>query len=203
MIFFGRRKKILKSGRTLVVICPNCNAQRSLNYTIKSKYIHVYWIPLFPYGKEKLTHCGNCESRMKFKDLPESIKHKLHLQTTDVKAPFWQYIGLIIIAVLVCGAFYLSHIHDNKQANYIKNPKIGDVYTIKEENSYYSTMKIKQITEDSLYFNVNKRLITKSYKIHSIDKPEYYDVINTTSWSKKDILNMISKKEITNIKRNE
>jgi hypothetical protein len=201
MIFFGRKSTTLKTGHINHVSCPDCQEQTRMDFTIMGKYAHIWWIPAFPMGKEKIIECTYCFKTYKFKELPEVIKQKLALKTQDVKSPIWNYTGLIIFTMLLGLAFYQSNRHNAKQDGLKSDPKIGDIYTIKRPNSNYSTMKIEKVTTDSIYFSLNNLTVTKTYRTHTIDHLENYDFSRLESYHKSKVLELIDLKKITGIQR--
>jgi hypothetical protein len=82
--------------------CPSCESYSWADILVISKYVHVYWIPLWPYDKEANVFCTKCGLKrygMAFdSDLVGNyyeVKHKF-------KHPWHTYIGLMVIV-----AFFL------------------------------------------------------------------------------------------------
>ena len=94
---------------------------------------------------------------------------------TGIKTPLWYYSGLAILACLIYLAFYLSKKDEINDANYIQEPKVGDMYTIEAaKKGYYTTMKVNRVTKDSIFVIRNDFDLFRRSKIYRINKDENY-----------------------------
>ncbi len=174
MIFYGTNSSRLKNGQLRSVECPNCNEQTSMNYSVFGKYFYIYWIPIFPIGKENIIECNNCKKTFKLKELPQRIKDKFNLEKHS-GIPLLHFSGLAIILLAIGYFSYAGAKNDEKEAEYIKTPAIGDVYSIKiNESGYYTSMKVTNITSDSIFVILNDYETNKRSGIYKIDKNKNY-----------------------------
>ncbi|GAA4045830.1 zinc-ribbon domain-containing protein [Flavobacterium chungnamense] len=202
MIFYGTKASNIKNGQIINVDCPHCETNISMNYAVFGKYAHIYWIPFFPIGKTTVAECNNCKRTFEYSELTQPIQTKLDREKEKdaVKTPIWMFSGLGIIAVLVAIGIYSSGETEKKEAEYLKAPKVGDVYKFESNPGFYSTMKVESVLKDSLHVLVNDMETNKTSGINDIDKPENYKELY--GYSKEEIRKMYKDKKIYEIERN-
>ena len=174
MIIYGSRATHLKSDQLRNATCPNCQTKGSLTASAYGRHTHIFWIPLFPMGKTGVFECQHCHKGFKKKELGEDGKMDYKNFLVDVKTPLWKFSGLGIIALLISWGAYASIMKESKVSELVDNPAMYDKYTFKTENNSYSTFKIIEVFEDSIYVDQNDYEIDKLSAIHKIDKEENY-----------------------------
>lgn len=202
IFFYGTKASNLKDGQIINVDCPNCDTNVSMIYSIYGKYAHLYWIPFFPIKKVTLAECNSCKKTFEKIELPANIQTKLDREKEKdggIKTPIWMFSGLILVAAIAILCFYNSHQTDLDSESYVKNPKVGDVYFFNSAEGHYSTMKIDQVSKDSLIIFVNKMEIDSKTDIDKIDIAQNYK--ETYSISRKNMLKLYNEKEIYEVKR--
>ncbi len=82
----------------------------------------------------------------------------------------------------------------------VDNPAMYDTYTFKTEDHSYSTFKITEVFEDSIYVDQNDYEIDELSEIYKIDKEENYpgDIYVVT---KAEIKEMFNDGDIKDIER--
>ena len=99
MIIFGTRNKFLTAFNTEQT-CGHCNTGKlNLVYTIS--YFHVFWIPMFPFGKKGMTQCPHCKQILNAHELAPESRNYINNQKSNVKTPLTYFAGLILIGVLI------------------------------------------------------------------------------------------------------
>lgn len=200
MIFYGTNSSRLKDGQLNNVTCPNCENQTSMTYGVFGKYFYLYWIPIFPIGKTNVLECNSCKKTFKLKELPNQIKQKFELEKHS-GIPILHFSGLAIIACIVAYFSYSSSKHKELEAEYIKEPAIGDVYSVESESAgHYTAMRVASITQDSIYVLFNDYEIDKKSSIDQIDKNENYTDVKD-GYTKEEIISLYADETIYAIKR--
>ena len=200
MIFYGTNSSRLKNGQLPNVTCPNCENQTSMTYSVFGKYAYLYWIPIFPMGKVNVLECNSCKRTFKLKELPEQIQRKFETEK-HTGIPLLHFSGLAIIALVIAYFSYTGSKHKEAEADYIKAPVIGDVYSIPSEASgQYTTMKVTSITNDSVYVVFNDYEIGEKSAIYKIDKDSNYTTY-IEGYTKEEIVSLYDEKTIFNIDR--
>ena len=64
---FGHRK-MKKVGETEPTKCPHCNNVKPFDLVEQSKWFTLFFIPIFPYAKERLMVCPVCRFNRKLED---------------------------------------------------------------------------------------------------------------------------------------
>ncbi|MCD7971771.1 MAG: zinc ribbon domain-containing protein [Candidatus Azobacteroides sp.] len=147
--------------------CENCG-NFSQNFFVFRKYIHFFFIPLFPIGQKIInSECVYCKDTFN----GEKKTHYLHI----TKTPVYFYTGIILFITLI---LYLiaANIHTQKQKKeYIENPQKGDIYLIredKEKQATYYYVKIKSIEENSVEL-IRNRFTYDSF-VSSMNNKDYF-----------------------------
>jgi hypothetical protein len=182
MIFYGTRASNISNGQIINVECPHCQANTSMIYSVFGKYTHIYWIPLFPVSKITIAECNSCKKTFEYKELPETIKTKFvrEKEKSPVSFPVWMFSGCFIILALVGYGFYDSYQTDINEADYIKNPKVGDVYYYKLENGHFTTLRVDKTNRTEVYITINDYEIDLESDINSIDVAKNYTTSKDT-----------------------
>jgi len=201
MIFYGTNASRLKDGRLSNVICPNCNEQTSMTYSVFGKYAYIYWIPIFPLGKTNVLECNNCKRTYKLKELPQQIQQKFELEK-HTGVPIKHFAGIGIIALIIAGISYSSFKHKEDEAKYIVDPMIGDVYSTETTSSgYFTTAKVAKVTNDSVFVIFNDYEIDKKHSTSQIDKAENYKTENMEGYTLNELQQLYKDEVIYNIER--
>ncbi|WGD35192.1 zinc-ribbon domain-containing protein [Olleya sp. YS] len=201
MVFYGTKATTLKEGQLINVQCPNCEEGRSMRYGIYGKYAYLYWIPMFPVGKENYLECNQCKRTYDLKELPNEIKQKFELEKSGASYPIWYFSGLAVLAILVATAFYLSKKDAENDKRYIQEPLVGDVYSVEtSQKGFYSSMKVSEVTADSIFVIYNDYEIDKKSKIYKIDKIENYTT-ERGGFSKAEIKSLFDENVIFEVDR--
>ena len=201
MIIYGTRSPKINTVKSPTSICPNCQNQFTLSYTIYRKHVHIFWIPLFPLKKKGLSECSNCKSLLNEKEMPEKLRAELQSIKSETKGPIWQFIGLVLILILGIWIY----IHDGKKTEeeiaFLEAPQIGDVYDYKIQKGSYSTMKIVDLKEDSIFVVLNEYESNKSLGLSKIDKSDNYsDEVLTIA--KSEIMELHTEGDLLQVHRN-
>ncbi len=202
MIFYGTKASNLKNGQIINIDCPSCETNAPFKYSVFGKYAHIYWIPLFPISKITVAECNSCKKTYEFKELSESIKTKFQREKekSPVKFPVWMFSGLFVIAALVGFGVYKSNETDKNEAEFVKNPKVGDVYSIKVSDAHFTCARVDKIDTDSVYLTDNDYETDQSTGIDDIDVTKNYTTEKEVL-TKKEIQDAFKKEKIFAITR--
>lgn len=174
MIIYGSRATHLKSDQLPNATCPNCQTKGSLTASAFGRHAHIFWIPLFPMGKIGVFECQNCHKGFKKKELGEDGKMEYKNFLGGVKTPIWKYSGLVLIALFIAWMTYSDKQKEEKVSVLVEKPAMYDKYTFKTDSNSYSTFKIVEVFDDSVYINQNDYEIDRLSAIYKIDKEENY-----------------------------
>jgi hypothetical protein len=173
MIIYGTKPVHLKTVENKTVKCGNCDTQGKVAFSYYSSHVHVFWIPMFPYVRKGFSSCINCGEELKPKQMPEHIRRAYKETKKGVKLPIWQFSGLVLIALIISYSIYASGKTSDQKQEYIASPRAGDVYSYETEDGY-STLKVAEVTSDSLYVIPNEYEVDGVMGVFKLDKPENY-----------------------------
>ncbi|MEQ8812097.1 MAG: hypothetical protein RIE59_23720 [Imperialibacter sp.] len=147
---------------------------------IFSKYVHIFWIPFFPYKKSASIVCTHCNLTTEEKELPADKKSIVSQLKSTVSIPKYHFTGLAIIVVAVAYFSFMDWQNEQQQQAYLESPLAGDVYILKdsEEVSQYNhyLMKVAEITNDSLWVSVSS--FSYDGVIDALDVADgFYDIV--------------------------
>jgi len=204
VIFFAKKNSNIKKGNIKNIDCPNCGNNTNIIYKVFSKYITVFWIPFFPLNRiTTLTECTTCKKTYEYLNfLPSDIKIKLKHQNQKYpfRAPLWMYTGTFLFILLFLYSFYDIKKEEKNTSLYIKDPKVGDVYSIKISDIYFTSARVDKINKDSIYFTNNDYKTDQITGIDNIDVSKNYTSIKKVL-TKKEIQEAYKKEKIISIDR--
>ena len=201
MIIFGKRTAFIGSKKSsLSTTCNHCQTAGKITYSIFRSHAHVFWIPMFPIGRKAISECQHCKQTLSFKEMSAAMKKESSVARKEAKGPIWQFSGLFIFPALIVFAFFIGKRESVKEAEYLSNPLVGDVYNYYTDSSQYSTMRIVHLNKDSIYVQLNNYEIGRSSKTYTIDKEKNYSK-KAYGYSKKEIKEMYEQKIIVDIDR--
>jgi len=99
-VIHGKSKTLIGYDEVLLR-CPSCEKSSWADISVTSHYIHVFWVPVFPYAKTVSVFCNECG--LKRYDLPfnadfiptyPEIKHKF-------RHPVRTYIFSILFVLII------------------------------------------------------------------------------------------------------
>ena len=158
MIIYGWNSKNIKQAELEAYNCPECGEKQSA-IAIFSHYVHIFWIPIFPYKKSAKIACGHCQLATEEKSMPEEMKETIGQLKSSVSTPKSLFSGLLLLMIAVAFFSFRSFKNEQLEQSYIESPQIGDVYVLKdlEESSEYKHyfMKLNEIENDSLWVSFN------------------------------------------------
>ena len=181
MIVYGWNAKIIKQASLESYECPGCQQKQS-DLIIAAKYIHIFWIPVFPFKKTALIVCKNCRHESDEKNITLGSKDTIKQLKAAVPIPKYLFSGLALI-ILAIGYFTYSGIKESEQEQaYVDDPHVGDVYLIKdrEEPSEFNhyLIKVRDIAGDSLWVSYSS--FSYNGTVSQLDpKDGFYDLVFT------------------------
>jgi len=153
--------------------CPNCDTANSTTMLIYQRHAHVFWIPLFPAGRIVATQCSHCNQVIEHKGFTDRFREEYQMVKHNAKTPWWNFIGLIIIACIVAGAIYQSNEDDKLTADMVQNPKVGDLFEIRSADKEYALLKVAKVAGDSIYILENEYTSNQAGSIDDLNKKPF------------------------------
>lgn len=201
MIEINSSNELLQIGNIKNGICPNCKNRDKLEYKIFGGVIRIIFIPIIPNRRTIKIYCNSCLKEFNVKNLDHNSKQtfKYGKNIKPIKYPLWQFSGSIILISILSFAIYTGIEMKKLEKNYIQEPKKNDVYKI-NSNGDYSTLKVNDITQDSILILLNKFTLNSYKGLDEININENY--LTKKSFSRKEIIKMYNDNLIYEIIRN-
>lgn len=99
MIIYGTRSARIAST-TLDSRTPEGALER-MPIDVYSTYVHIFWIPLFPFQKFLGYKEGGKLMQVKRKKLPENLQQPAKDLLDAHRHPWWAFLGLLLVGVLI------------------------------------------------------------------------------------------------------
>jgi hypothetical protein len=191
----GRKKAKIKEFADNTQSCTSCKSF-DLRIKIFREYQHVYLIPVYPIGDNVVEiRCNQCQAPV----LIESLK-KEYAKTA--RAPVYLYSLFILIGLLVTWVIYAEQRDKNNTALLVADPKAGDVYIIKREQSgvtLWSFLKAASVQGDTVLVYQNHLEYT-GY-VSTFNSEDYFIKSEQLYYTKKELKQMLEKDVIHEVKR--
>lgn len=108
------------------------------------------------------------------------------------------FLGLMAVS-MAFGALYYNYRKD-KEKTYISDPKVGDVYEMELKSGFFSTAKVLQVTNDSVFVTLNKLETDQQKGISEIDIDRNYGIFKN-AYTRKEIERLFTQDTIYAINR--
>lgn len=100
MIIYGTGSKNLGTKKLQGAKCQNCESTDMYVQAI-SRYVDIFWIPIFPFSKKMFSICNHCKQTLTKKEMSQQLKDKVELEKSSFSTPFYLFIGLAIIVTFI------------------------------------------------------------------------------------------------------
>lgn len=100
MIIFGTREGQTGIKAVSGHSCHYCGTKESLSVLVRAAYFHIFWIPVFPYGKKVYSVCGHCRQYLSRLEMPPELGAKATQVARTIKTPWYYFSALILSAAL-------------------------------------------------------------------------------------------------------
>ena len=83
------------------VRCPSCEMENPADIMVVGKYLHVFWIPVFPVDKELNIICRSCGLKRYGLPFNSNLLKNYQQLKRDFRHPWISYIGISCLVLLV------------------------------------------------------------------------------------------------------
>jgi len=206
MIIYGTKGSLVRTESVPGVACPACTNAEQMQFSVFSRYAHVYWIPLAPYNKPTVAHCQRCQHSWELSELPAEaapqVRQAMQALKKETVAPWWHWSGLALLALTLASGTVVASLDEKNNASYLAAPHAGDIYTIRDEETpgRYSLLKVVSAQGNTVELLANEYSMNDA---HPLAKLNYPDKFNKESFSltQLDLLTMKNKGVITDVDR--
>ena len=196
IVVFGKRSARIAHFSDTNHRCYPCGSY-DRDVSLYRSYFHLCLIPVFPMGRTMIDmRCRHCGDQTSLESVTKEYLPK-------AKTPFWLFSAPILLLLIGSYWFYWNSHNQEENAAYISKPAVGDVYTIYEEKTNetdYSFLRVISTSGDSVYLLHNKYDYI-GFESH-LDENDYFLAEDTLGFSKNELRDMLTQKEIRDVQRN-
>ena len=195
LLIYGKRRIRIKKYDDFHIKCDNCNSHEQ-RFLVYQEYFHLFFIPIFPFGVKTIKSvCLKCNDTFN----GEKKNHYLSITRT----PIYLYTGIILLVGLITTLVITNITTQKQKAEYVANPKINDVYLIRDnenKSTTYYFLKIKNIDNDTV--ELLHSYLQYNHFVSTMNDSDYFVndeiLINV---SKSDLNNYLEKGLINSVER--
>ncbi|MCC3159034.1 hypothetical protein LJ737_17455 [Hymenobacter sp. 15J16-1T3B] len=204
MIIYGTNGSHVRTEPLPGASCPACRTANEMQVSVFSRYVHIYWVPLLPYGKPAVAQCQRCQADWELKQLPpeaEALKQAVRARKKATRAPWWQWSGAAVLALagIWTADAAIRDGHDNEA--FLAAPQVGDIYTLRDDSTHnYTLLKVVQAQANTVEVVANEYETDNAQPIQKLNKPDYFGK-ETVTLTHLDLLSMKNKGQLTDVDR--
>lgn len=194
-VIYGRNAAKIKEFIDDTQSCTSCNTF-GLKVKVFKQYHHIWFIPLFPFGKKVVdARCNQCLAPI----LTESLKKEY---AQKARTPLYLYSFTFIICGFVAWGIYGDRKREKDTSLWVANPKQGDVFAIQQKQSDsvdYYFLRVASIQGDTVMFYHNN-LVYVGYA-SEFNSDDYFVKSAQLYYTKKELKQLLEKGEIDYVDR--
>ena len=191
----GTRKARIKVYQHHNRQCEEC---KDFDFTIGiyQDYFHIFFIPVAATGTKSTTiYCSNCGSRLR----SDTLSKEYESQTS---VPLYLYSGILLVGIFVLSLLIAVGWGAYERSRYISNPKVGDVYLMKQAQGQidgHRFIRLSRISGDSVIGMDNNVLYLFPTSSFSVD--DYFNTDRQVVFSKAQLKELYKEDSIENVFR--
>jgi hypothetical protein len=155
---------------------------------------------MFPIKKTGDTHCLHCKQSFDQEEMTSPIRSAYELAKSKLRTPWWQFSGLVTSVLFIIWMVFALENIEEKERQYLAEPAIGDVYSYRIGDFEYSMMRLAEIKNDTLYFQLNRRHAQRRSRVFGLNQDKYY-YKSTTCFTQEDLRGMYEDETVFSISR--
>lgn len=115
LFFFGTGTSLINSFELTGVSCVNCGTRNSVFLTVYSRYLHLFWIPVLPLGKNSVSKCSHCQQVLEARQMPPAYREPAQEAQQQARIPVTNYLVLAVVGVLFVSAMVVGSLRGRQQ----------------------------------------------------------------------------------------
>lgn len=108
MIIFGSKGSHLGSVTLQNSKCDYCQHENTQTISVYGNYAHIFWIPMFPLGREVFAECTHCKRTLEQKEFSPELDQLYLTYKVIFKRPFWHWLGLGLMGLFIVLVFLIG-----------------------------------------------------------------------------------------------
>jgi hypothetical protein len=175
MIIYGTHGSHFATQPLPGAVCTACQSAHTVQVSLVSRYVHVYWLPLFPYQKLAVLHCTHCGADWANNAWPAALAPAVRALKQQAPAPTWTWLGTFLVVLLASFGLVSSLRNTHADEALLERPHAGDIYTVRSDSAQmYSLLKVRQVSGNSVELVANDYQTPDDSPINSLNAPARY-----------------------------
>jgi hypothetical protein len=108
LFFYGIRASTIATEPLPGLACAHCQTPDALICTVVSRYLHLFWIPVFPIGKASATACRHCKQVLAVREMPASYRAPVQAVQQQAKTPLTHFALLLLVGAVMAFGLLMS-----------------------------------------------------------------------------------------------
>lgn len=159
LFFYGTKTSTIGRYPLFGVACAHCGTPDSLFVTVYARYLHLFWIPVLPLGKNTVSQCAHCQQALAVAQMPPAYRGPALAWQQQARRPLAHYLVLApaaaLLAVVLAGGV-VAAFHGFQSARdtkaFLAAPRVGDFYALRNPDRHYNVLRVARVAPDTLYF---------------------------------------------------
>lgn len=108
MIIFGSKTSNIGSFVIPNSKCDYCGKEGTQRITVYGNYIQIFWIPIFPIGRDVFAECSHCKRTLVKKEFSPMLNQQYLDNKINFKRPFGHWFGLGLVGFFIALVFLIG-----------------------------------------------------------------------------------------------
>lgn len=155
MIIYGIKATNIGSFNVRNTKCEYCQNDSTQRISVFGKYLHIFWIPIFPIGKKAVAECTHCMRTIEQKDFSDKLNQLYQDNKSKAKRPFWHWLGLGIVGSLFALITLIGITAEEDPRSKMLNNDLSLMSSSPTMESDSISFKIKQLFDQMVTEDIN------------------------------------------------
>lgn len=108
MFIFGSKTSIIGNFLIPESKCDYCKQEGTQRLLIYGNYAHIFWVPLFPIGRDVYAECEHCKRTLDQKEFSPELQQLYTDNKVFAERPYWHWFGLGLVGFLIAFVFLIG-----------------------------------------------------------------------------------------------
>lgn len=172
LFFFGVRNSAVATAPLAGIACVHCHTPEAVYGTVVSRYLHLFWIPVFPIGKSSITVCQHCKQALTEREMPANYRAAVQALQQQARTPLTHFALLLLAGAVIVFGMVMSLFAgpkatdagpqgtDPAAAPATAEAIVGTRYKVSLADGHesYLLAKVNRVTADSVYYRMTDAL---------------------------------------------
>lgn len=166
LFFYGVRNAAIATAPLPGVACAHCQVAGKLSCTVFSRYVHFFWIPVFPIGKTSATACQHCKQVLTPREMPPAYQSPVRAVQQATGTPLTHFALLVLLGAVMVLGFGISLFRKpgnpatptatSAAAQTVAGTRYK--FNVTDDGQQYALIEVTDVTADSVHYRMTDPL---------------------------------------------